>query len=137
MPDAPFKPIPVDDAVEVLPDDPPEPKPIKAPAPQPVKPQVKPNPDLVPGASVARSRIPPDGPPVVFKPIQAQVFDLSDKEQLAKYQSVLQLMDQGNAVRALKTQLMPCPDLGTWMVLLHWREIDWTKTKAGVARLRE
>lgn len=136
MPDATFKPIPVDDTIEILQDDPPEPKPIQAPVKPPVKPQVKPNPDLVPGASVARPRTAPDGS-VIFKPIQAQVFDLSDKDQLAKYQSVLQMMDKGDAVRALKTQLMPCPDLGKWMVLLHWREVDWQKTRAGLIKPRE
>lgn len=129
-----FKPIPVDDSVETLPEDPPEPKPIPKP---PVNTPAKPKPDIVPGASVARSRIPPDGPPIVYKPIRAQVFDLSVKEQLEQYEGVLRMIEQGNAVRAVKTQLMPCPDLGKWMILLHWREIDWNKTKAGVAKLTE
>lgn len=133
MPDDKFKPIPVDETVEYLPEDKPEEKSVEEP-----KVMKQPPLDIVPGATVARprgrqSQDQGEGK-VFFKQINVSMFDLTDKEQLAAYQEVLNKIEQGNAIRALKTFQMPCPTMGKWMILLHWREIDWEKTKAAIGR---
>ncbi len=87
-------------------------------------------PERMPGASPARPRRSlQDLPPVAYKEIQVGVFDLSDKEQLKQYQDVLNKLASGNWVRVMKEQIMPMPDRGKWMALIHYREVDWEKTK--------
>lgn len=125
MLDAKFQPIPVEEPIEFLPEDKPEEKP-------PVKKQ--PPLDIMPGATVARPRNKEGVGKVFLKKINVSMFDLTDKEQLEAYQAVLNRIEDGNAVRTLKTHQMPCPTLGKWMVLLTWREIDWDKTKAALGK---
>lgn len=89
----------------------------------------------MPGASPARPRrSTQDEPRVFYKEIQVGVFDLSDKVQLQEYQKVLNLLASGNWVRVMKEQIMPMPDRGKWMALIHYREVDWEKTKTQLDR---
>ena len=70
-----------------------------------------------------------DDAKIYYKEIQVGVFDLSVPEQLKAYQDVLNKLASGDWVRVMKEQIMPMPDRGKWMALIHYREVDWEKTK--------